>query len=144
MNLIPNEKILLESDNKELVLTTHRVRHTFPRRGELRLTSLTLDALQSCELRRVSSPMWLYLAGISFLLGIVLYDDSPAFFIAGLILAAISVYAYYATQRQVLRLASAGGAIVADVQGLTQQALLEFIDAVETAKADLLLYLHSQ
>ncbi len=144
MKLIPNEKILLESDNKELVLTTHRVRHTFRQRGELRLTSIMLETLQTSELRRISQPLWLYLAGFSLLLGIILYEDGPAFFIAGLVLATICVYAYYSTRRQVLRLASAGGAILADTKGLSQQASIEFIDAVEAARADLLLYLHSQ
>lgn len=144
MNLIPSEKILLESDNKELVLTTHRVRHTFRQGGELRLTSIMLEALQASELRRISYPAWLYLAGFSVLLGIILYDDNPAFFIAGLILAAICIYAYYFTRRQVLRLTSADGAILAEVKGLSKQASVEFIDAVEIAKADMLLYLHSQ
>jgi len=144
MNLIPNEKILLESDNNELVLTTHRVRHTYRQRGEPRMTSLTLEAVQSCELRRISYPTWLYLASLSVLFGLILDNGSGLYFLIGLILAAIFVYGYSASRPHVLRLASAGGAIVANVEGLPQERITEFIDAVETAKFDLLLHLHSQ
>jgi len=144
MNLLPGEKILLESDNNELVLTTHRVRHSYHRGGELRLTSLTLEALQSCELRQSSYPLWLYLGGFFVLLGLLLSDESQAFLIAGLVVAAISLLAYYASRRQVLRLASSTGAIVAELRGLSQQAAIDFIDAVEAAKLDLLRRLHSQ
>ena len=144
MNLIPNEKILMESDNKELVLTTHRLRHAYRQKGEPRLTSLTLEALRSCELRRISHPFWLYLGVFYFLLGLILATYGGVYLLLGLILAAMCLYTYYASRRQVLRLASAGGAIVADVAGLSQEAITEFVDAAESAKIDLLLHLHSQ
>ena len=129
MKMVTGERVLMESDSKELVLTTHRLRIHAQKWGAARVTSIMLEELCSCELSYKSFVILLLLAalGLVGLGGTV----SP---IAGTVVALGCVAAYYLTRRQALVFASPTARIVVVTQGMSIERALEFVDAVEGAK----------
>jgi hypothetical protein len=135
MNYFPDEKLLIESDNKVLVLTTHRVRYDAIGRGggwadRTELVSILLEELSSCAITRTSYPILLLLALASLVLAI-LADDMA---IVGIALAVLFAGGFFLSQRQVLLLASAGGKIQINTASMSLQAVREFVDEIEAAK----------
>jgi len=137
MKLMPDEKILLESDDKELVLTTHRVRLEAESLGHARVVSIMLDQLASCAMTRTSQPIFLIIAGICFISGVVIAANgrgNESGFIGGIILAATFSVIYLVNRQQVLALASAGATINVNTQGMKLDAVKSFIERAEVAK----------
>ena len=69
MKLMPNESILLESERKMLILTTHRIRYQSEAVGSAEIKSIMLEELASCAMVQSSSvALLLIAAGIGFFL----------------------------------------------------------------------------
>ena len=119
MNLLPDERVLLESDNGEFILTTHRARFEAKRQGQAQVTSILLDQISSSEIRHASKPILLMFA---FLFAITV--------IGGLLF----LLAYLWSRRQVISLASYGATINLETRGMSLQAAKDFINDVESAK----------
>lgn len=136
MNDLPDEKLLIESDNKVLVLTTHRVRYDTVGKGSgwtdrNELVSIMLEELAACAIVRTNYPILLLLALVGVL--ILLLVNGGA--IAGIVLTILSLGGFLASQRQVLLLVSSGGVrIQVSIASMSLQAVREFIDEVEKAK----------
>lgn len=133
MNLMPGEKVLLESDGKTLVLTTHRVRYEIDALGSGEIKSILLEELASCAMTRTSNPILLVVAAICFLVGLVTGRGAIA---GGFILALILLIIYFVTRKQSLLLASAGATITFDTRGMSPEDVKKFIDRTEAAKND--------
>jgi hypothetical protein len=137
MNLMPDEKILLESDPKGLILTTHRIRSEDEGLGNAQIKSIMLEELASCAIVQTSNNVLLILAALCVLIGLLLTaggrgDAAP--FILSLLIAGILIAAYFSSRQQVLALASAGTTIRTNTKGMKLQAVKQFIDRVEVAK----------
>jgi hypothetical protein len=136
MNYFPDEKVLLESDNNVLVLTTHRVRYDAIGKGggwadRTEFVSILLEELASCAITHTSYPMLLLLALAGLLLAILIPDRA----IVGIAIAVLFAGGFFMSQRQVLRLSSTGGGqIQVNTASMTLQAVREFVDEVERAK----------
>jgi hypothetical protein len=136
MNYFPNEKVLIESDNKVLVLTTHRVRYDAIGKGggwadRTELVSIMLEELSSCAITRTSYPILLLLALAALVLAILAQDRA----IVGLALAVLFAGGFFLSQRQVLLLSSAGGGkIQVNTASMSLQSVREFVDEIENAK----------
>jgi len=138
MKLMPNEKVLMESDGKQLVLTTHRIRYRAQETGQAHIVSILLSELSCCELRYHSYPSLIALAalsGISLLYGT--FQRSDGLFWIGIFGIVIFIFAYLLTRRQALTISSAGGRIMATTKGIGVEAVLEFIEESEAAKVRL-------
>jgi hypothetical protein len=135
MNLMPNENVLFESPGKTLFLTTHRVRYQAEGFGGGEIRSIMLEELASCAMVRTSNPILLVLAGVCFLIGLVIAANrEPASLIGGIILAGILVAIWAATRQQVLALASAGTTIRVSTMGMKAEVVKQFIEQTEAAK----------
>ena len=137
MNLMPNESVLLESEGKSLILTTHRVRYQVEAFGNAAIRSIMLEELASCALVRSSNIILLVLAGICFVLGLLVAAGGRRMegaLVIGVILAVVFVIAYFASRRQVLALASAGTTIMVSTQGMKLEVAKQFIERTEAAK----------
>lgn len=136
MNHFPNERVLIESDNKTLVLTTHRVRYDAIGKGggwadRTELVSIMLEELAACAITRISYPVLLLLALGGLLLALVSRDNA----IIGVALAILFAGGFILSQRQVLLLISSGGGkIQVNTGGMSLQAIRDFVDEVEKAK----------
>jgi hypothetical protein len=135
MNYFPGETLLIESDNKVLALTTHRVRYDAIGRGggwadRTELVSIMLEEVASCAITRTSYPILLLLALAGLVLAL-LADDMA---IIGVALAVLFAGGFFLSQRQVLLIASAGGKIQVNTAGMSLQSVREFVDEIEKAK----------
>jgi len=137
MNLMPSESVLLESEGKSLILTTHRVRYQVETFGNAAIRSIMLEELASCALVRSSNMIFLVLAGICFVLGLLVAAGGRGMegaLVIGVILAVVFVITYLASRRQVLALASAGTTIMVNTQGMKLDLAKQFIERTEAAK----------
>jgi hypothetical protein len=137
MNFIPGESIVLESDSKKLILTTHRIRLRTQGLGRAQIKSIMLEDLASCAMTRTTNPILLILAALAFIAGLVVASSNrgdAAGLGAGAFVAVILVVAYFVTQTQVLALASAGATITVGTKGMNLGDVEKLIDRIETAK----------
>ena len=136
MNYLPDEKVLIEADNKVLVLTTHRVRYDAIGKGggwadRTELVSIMLEELSSCAITRTSYPILLLLALVGLVLAILVQDRA----LVGLALAVLFAGGFFLSQRQVLLLTSAGGGkIQVNTASMSLQSVRDFVDEIETVK----------
>jgi hypothetical protein len=137
MNLMPNESVLLETERKTLILTTHRIRYQSEAFGSAEIRSIMLDELASCVMVQTSNIILLILAGVCLLGGILVTASGPrneGALMIGVLLAVVLVIAYFASRRQVLALASAGTTITVNTQGMNLDRVKQFIEQTEAAK----------
>jgi hypothetical protein len=131
MNLLPNEVLLRELEG--VTLTTHRVRLDLQQGPDTGATSITLDAVASCAVA-TTSQMWLLgLAALSAVGGVI-QSESRENLVMGLAIAGVCVIAYLLTRTQILKISSAGDAVIRRTRGKNHATLIEFIEAVERAK----------
>jgi hypothetical protein len=136
MNYFPDEKVLVESDNQTLILTTHRLRYDAIGRGggwadRTELVSIMLEELSSCAITRTSYPLLLLLALVGLVLAILVEDGT----IVGFALTVLFAGGFFLSQRQVLLLTSSGGGrIQINTGSMSLQAVRDFVDEIEKAK----------
>ncbi len=131
MKPIKGEKKIQSTYKDQLILTTHRVRYDARTAGQRKVVSIMLDELCSCELNYKSHIVFLLLAIISLGYGFGVGGDAQ---IPGIIGGVVMILAFAFTRKQILSLASAGGAIEVKVEGSNAKKIIDFIDAVELAK----------
>lgn len=136
MKLLDGEKKLLESDNGNLLLTSHRIRYEESQVGQGEIRSILLDGLSFCGMTATSKPILAILAGTFFLLFIMaaMQGSRQEVLIILLALGIICAIIWAITRRQVLELASSGGVIRVNIKGMNKETVREFIDTVEAAK----------
>ncbi len=74
MNALENEKLIIESDNKQIRLTSHQLRYYETPKSNANFTSIMLDKISSIELTYFKSSVWLLILGIvtiPFLVGFI-------------------------------------------------------------------------
>lgn len=136
--LLTNEKILLESDDKSLVLTSHRIRHSVSEIGKGYFVSIMLEKISSIEYQSKSWISALLFGIIAIVAGITLERADPAFIIVGTVVGISCITLYFATKRQVVTISSDGGAkINTNIKGMKHEDVLAFINKIEHAKLQL-------
>ena len=126
------ERVLLESDTKEFVLTTHKVRLTARLFGQADVTSITLDELTSCEVKYISRPWLVILAAVAVISGFLFQNGEASG--AGIGIAVILIAIYFATRYQAISLSSPSATINLSVKGMGLDKAIDLIDKVESAK----------
>jgi hypothetical protein len=137
MNKLAGERVLFESENKTLVLTTHRVRFETQSTGFASIKSIMLEEVASCMMIRTSQPVLLVFAALFGLAGITVPFIARGLNAAlplGVAVALIFVALYFASRRQFLSVASAGTTIRVSTGKMNAQAVSQLIDALEWAK----------
>lgn len=138
MDLFEYEKVITESGNKEVILTTHRIRHEVSNWGHTHMVSIPLEKISSIEVR-YSSWLILLLAGmVSLLMGAFVaggdYNEQQAQ--ALLIVGVVLIVVYILTRKHVITISSDGGAkINFATKGMNREMVMKFIDKVEEAKS---------
>jgi hypothetical protein len=135
MNLLTDEKTLMEGDNKQVVLTTHRIRQENVEWGKLNLISLSLEHVTSCEYSRKSKPG--LLVGGLLLLGFAFAasDTGGQQMVGGLgLMGLILIVAYFMTIKRGLIISSPSARIIVDTKGMKDDNIKSFIDKLEVAK----------
>ena len=135
ISLLPNERVVMASDQDTLILTNMRVRLN-DRTGNERLVTIVLDAVASCSFATQSQPYLIVFAILAILGALALRGNTQ---IALFAIGAISIGSYWATRRPVLSITSSGGTEIAvPTKSMPRAAVIEFIDAVEKEKLSFL------
>lgn len=129
MKLLPGEREVVRTNGGILVLTTHRVRLDQQEAGRSQIVSIMLDQVASCGLITKSYPLLLLFAITVALLALWMRQIGAAVVGGGFFVAL-----YWFSRRAILSVASSGAAIEIGATGLSREALVDFIDSVETAK----------
>jgi hypothetical protein len=123
MTGIEGETLLMESANRQIQLTTHRLRYHETASKNSNFTSLMLDNISSIELTYYQSSIWWLIIGIltiPILVGIVL------------------IILFFTSKRHVVFIRPNGGEpIIFETKGMKRDFLEGFIDKVEAASFQL-------
>ena len=135
IELLEHEELITESGNKELVLTTHRIRHYS---SDTHITSIMIEKISSVE---VNYQSWiiLLLLGLGFAcFGMVAgYNNTPGMMLPGFVIGLFFIIAYFITRTHVVTISSGGGAkIIFATKGMNTETLLAFIHKIEQAKSN--------
>jgi len=123
MEVLENEKLITESGNKQIKLTTHRLRYYESPSRNSNFTSIMLDKISSIELTYRKSSIWLLILGIltiPILIGIIL------------------IVVFFTSKKHVVSITPDGGKpIIFETKGLKRDFLEDFIHKVESASMKL-------
>lgn len=140
MKLMSEEKLTLESDNKNLILTTHRIRFTQKLGwGKMKVTSIMLESLDACMFRHIGKNFLLITAVLSFIIGLALEiseKQGEELFIIGLLTSIILFAVYFFTRKGVITLYAGSITMNIQVKGMSVEKIIDFIDEIEKAKND--------
>jgi hypothetical protein len=137
---VSDERVLFESEDRSLTVTTHRVRlmrRGFGRTG--RIASLLLEDLDGIEFGREARPIFLQLAVVALVLGVataIAVEDEEAFLVLGLFPAILLTSAYFVVRKRGLRLHA--GRLTLGVPGFRGGVLAaeSLMDAIERARLE--------
>jgi len=141
MNLITDEKILMDGDYKQIILTTHRIRQEIKSWGQIDLVSIMLEDVTSCEYSKKSNPIFLILGILVCGFGVFTGTQgggSEALNISGGILLAgiILILVFFFTIKHGLFISSASSKIKLNTKGMKYDNIKAFIDKLESAKSE--------
>jgi hypothetical protein len=119
MKLTENETTLLESDNNQIVLTSHRMRYSEFPGPKSDFTSIMLDKVSSIEL---TYHRWSYLI---LILGIITIP---------IVIGLIIIFLWWRSKTHVVSVTPDGGMpIIFQTKGMKRADLEEFVDKAEEA-----------
>lgn len=134
-HLFPNEKIIQQSGNGLVTLTTHRVRLSASSMGSADVLSIMLHRVSSISVRYSSKPFLLVLFVIGLIAtGYFFSEDQEEMGMISLSLAAVGIAAYLFLRKHFVAIASCGGApLMFHTSGMSKERILDFINEVEKA-----------
>lgn len=123
MQISDNEKLITESEDKRLKLTSHRLRHYKNTSSKSDFTTIMLDKISSIELTYYKSSIWLLLVGILTI---------------PIVLGLILIIMYFFSKKHVVSITPDGGTpIMFETKGMKREFLEDFIDKIESASLKL-------
>lgn len=134
MKMLRDERELISTNERLLILMTHRVRADAKVGGQTKLVSITLDSVVSCGVTTQTHPLLMGIAVLLGVVGVIGIVQGQSGSEGALAAAAVFAIAYALTRRAALRIASAAAAIEVPASGMSHADLVGFVDAVEEAK----------
>jgi hypothetical protein len=141
-DLLPNEKIIRQTKDGLLTLTTHRVRFDKHTVGLSSMVSITLDSVVSCSLVKKSHPLLILFGAILSAFGVYYVDThkgksgsplgGPALLLFGIAL----ILAFFITRKAHLKISSAGESILISAEGMKRDSITDTIKDIEKAKLE--------
>lgn len=123
MQGIDNERVILESDNNQLRLTSHRLRYHETASSNSDFTSIMLDKISSIELKYYNSNIWLLVIGILTI---------------PIVVGIIIIIFFFTSKKHVISVTPDGGKpILFETKGMKREFLEDFIDKVEATSMKL-------
>jgi len=138
MKLFENEKILIESDTKEFVLTTHRIQQGIKVTGGKQFKSIMLQELDSCSLKFKTNPIFLIIAAIALVLGVAALNRGGIGAVL-ILLAVIMTAIYFFSRKTVTSFHANKESLIINCKNVGYEKSKELIDQVEAAKYSLVL-----
>jgi hypothetical protein len=136
MKLIDNETKILESDDKSIILTSHRIRQESKQWGKMQIKSIMLEHVSSCEYDRKSNPIYLIIGLIAMIFGagLAFGGNQGEIGLIGVAIGFVLLIFYWITIRKGLLVSSSSAKIVMNTNGMKDENIKTFIDKLEEAK----------
>lgn len=132
--LFPNERVLTQSDNEAVTLTTHRILYEYKDWGKSYNQNIMLEHITSTENYSKSNVLLLILAILSGICSTAVMAGTPEIGLI-LILTGLVLYRLYRRSRKNLILISSPSTrMTINVGGMKREMVLTFINKVEQAK----------
>jgi hypothetical protein len=136
ITLFPNERLISQSTDGNMNLTTHRISYEHKSWGQSCNQSILLEDIISCENKDRSRILsWIVTVGI---LSIVMAFITPAK-TAGIFLGIICFAIYWVIEKDIIVISSRDTTIKIIVTGMRTQKIIELVDKIEKAKNERLL-----
>jgi len=136
ITLFPNERLISQSTDGNVNLTTHRILYEHKSWGQFYNQSILLEDIISCENKdrdRILS--WVVTLGVLFI-AIALITQAK---IAGILLGIICFGLYWVIEKDIVVIHSSGTKIKIAVTGMRRQKIIELVDNIEKAKNERLI-----
>lgn len=135
--LFEGESLITQSGDKTISLTSHRIRYNANSTGNAYIVSIMLEKISSIEIRYTSWIIVLVIGVILLAGGILLGSQNNGdAMVVGIVAGLVCILLYFITRKHIVSIASDGGAkINFQTKGLKREAILEFINKIEVAKA---------
>lgn len=135
-----DEKVLMEGDFNQIILTTHRIRQENKSWGQVNIISIMLEDVTSCEYHKNSKPfvliIGLLVSGFGMFIGSKGGDNSENISIALLSFGFLLIIIYLFSFKRGLFISSAAAKIKLNTKGMEDENIQSFIDKLEAAKND--------
>ncbi len=131
MKLFLEEETLLESDTKEIILTTHRIRQDRSYGG---LKTIMLEQVSSIEIG-YQRKFWLAIVGIVLILasiGLILENEGAPGLLALVIGIGCIAYSYY-SRKNIVSIGTSSTKLVFQTKGMSKDKVKEFAETIEAA-----------
>lgn len=139
MKLINNEVNILVSDDRSIVLTSHRIRQENKQWGKMQIKSIMLQDVTSCEYDKKSFPVFLLVGIMILAFGVYMmygsHNDEMGLLAGGIGL--VMIIFYWITIRKGLIVSSPSAKIIMNTNGMQDENIKTFIDKLEEAKTNL-------
>lgn len=134
MNLLPDEKIILESDTKEIILTSHRIWQKVNTFSSTKVKSIMLENISSYQTYRQSNVIVMIIGlfiGLVSTVGLILGGTTEKFLSLFFIIFVASYYVW--SKKHKIEISSLSTNIVMDVDNMAQTARKQFVAKLESA-----------
>ena len=132
--LFNNEKIVSQSSDGAITLTTDRICYEYKQGGHTHHQVIMLEQVTSCNNRFSSSIMLLALAGISFIVGLLGMLTNVNGLLGMLLVSILFIVLYVPSRRNVMVIASAKEQMEVSASGMESEYIEEFLNTVEVVK----------
>ena len=132
--LFNNEKIISQSANGAITLTTDRICYEYQRDGRTHHQAIMLEQVTSCKNYFSSSIMLLVLAGVSLIVGLLGMLTNVNGLLGMLLVSVLFLVLYVPSRRNVMVIASAEGEMEVTTSGMEGEHIEEFLNTVEVVK----------
>ncbi|GAB3514916.1 hypothetical protein [Emticicia fontis] len=142
MNLLPDEKIILESDTKEVILTSHRIWQKVNTFSSTKVKSIMLENISSYQTYRQPNMIVMIVGlfiGLLSTVGLIMGGTTERFLSLIFIVFVASYYMW--SKKYKIEISSSSTNIIMDVDNMPQKTRNQFIDKLEIARNKRLLML---
>jgi hypothetical protein len=140
MQLLPDEEILVSSNQDKIILTNQRIHLSDSEWGKSYQITIFLENISSIEMLYKSNPLLLVLATVCLLVGLFTtsagFENNSTLRVGGFMLSIIFlVFWFYSKNRMVTIAPNGGSKLNFRVDGMKTLDVTGFIDKVMQAKA---------
>jgi hypothetical protein len=129
VTLFPNERLICQSTDGNVNLTTHRILYEYKRWGNFKNQSILLEEITACEARDTPHT-WAITLGILFLLSAFITSPKIPWLIFGIICLGI----YWNAKKNVVIISCPKTKVKISVDGMRHEKIAELVSKIEQAK----------
>lgn len=134
IKLFEGEKIVSQSNEDSIILTSHRICYEFSTWGNSYNQNIPLEHITSCENKATSLIILYQLALASLLISFGLGIDDIRAGVVGFVGFVFLIAIYRRTKKNLIIIASPSTKMEINVLGMEKEKILEFIDLIEETK----------